>query len=89
MDVSAQVLVVLDIPVSTPAAAARAAATLTATSQFDTGVTDSITNDLEVTPPTPSLGLLKTVDAASAVAGDALPSGLGSNDLTETRFRRD
>ena len=89
MDVSAQVLVVLDIPVSTPAAAARAAATLTATSQFDTGVTDSITNDLEVTPPTPSLGLLKTVDAASAVAGDILTytityqaAWFGSNDLT-------
>ena len=89
MDVSAQVLVVLDIPVATPAAAARAAATLTATSQFDTGVTDSNTDDLEITPPTPSLGLVKTVDAASAVAGDILTytityqaAWLGANDLT-------
>ena len=89
MDASAQVLVVLDIPAGTPAAAAAAAVTLTATSQFDTGVTDSITDDLEVTPPTPSLGLLKTVDAASAVAGDILTytityqaAWLGSNDLT-------
>ena len=50
MDVSAQVLVVLDIPAGTPTAAAAAAVTLTATSQFDTGVSDSITDDLEITP---------------------------------------
>ena len=64
--------------------------TLTATSQFDTGVTDSVTDDLEITPPIPSLVLLKTVDAASAVAGDILTyytityqaAWLGSNDLT-------
>ena len=89
MDASAQVLVVLDIPAGTPAAAAAAAVTLTATSQFDTGVTDSITDNLEITPPIPSLVLLKTVDAASAVAGDILTytityqaAWLGSNDLT-------
>ena len=40
MDVSAQFLVVLDIPAGTPTAAAAAAVTLTATSQFDTGVSD-------------------------------------------------
>ena len=89
MDASTQVLVVLDIPAGTPAAAAAAAVTLTATSQFDTGVTDSITDDLEITPPIPSLVLLKTVDAASAVAGDILTytityqaAWLGANDLT-------
>ena len=88
-DESAQIMMVMDIPAGMPAAAARAAAVLTATSQFDTGVSDSVTDNLEVTPPTPSLGLLKTVDAASAVAGDILTytityqaAWLGSNDLT-------
>ena len=88
-DASDQILVVLDIPAGAPAAAARAAATLTATSQFDTGVSDSLTDDLEVTVPPPSLELGKTVDAASAIAGDILTytityqaAWLGSNDLT-------
>ena len=88
-DESAQIMMVMDIPAGMPAAAARAAATLTATSQFDTGVSDSITDNLEITPPIPSLVLLKTVDAASAVAGDIVTytityqaAWLGSNDLT-------
>ena len=89
VDESAQVMMVMDIPAGMPAAASQAAATLTATSQFDTGVTDSVTDNLEITPPIPSLVLLKTVDAASAVAGDILTytityqaAWLGSNDLT-------
>ncbi|MCH7533405.1 MAG: DUF11 domain-containing protein [Gemmatimonadetes bacterium] len=88
-DASAQILVVLDIPAGIPAAAARAAVILTATSQFDTSVADSITDDLEITASVSSLVLRKTVDAASAVAGDVLTytityvaSGLGLNDLT-------
>ena len=88
-DASAQVLVVLDIPAGIPAVVSRAAVTLAATSQFDTGVTDSLTDDLEVTPSAPTLVLRKTVNAASAVAGDILTytityeaSSLGSNDLT-------
>ena len=88
-DEVAQILVILDIPGVTPATPAQAAVTLTATSQFDAGVTDSLTDDLEVTPPIPTLGLSKTVDLATAVAGDLLTytiisqsAWLGSNDLT-------
>ena len=88
-DASAQVLVILDIPAGTPAAAARAAVSLTATSEYDPGVADSITDNLEIAPPVPSLVLLKTVNAASAVAGDILTytityqaAWLGPNDLT-------
>jgi uncharacterized repeat protein (TIGR01451 family) len=88
-DASAQILVVLDIPAGTPVAAPRSVATLMATSQFDPGVTDTLTDDLEITPAVPTLTLSKAVDAASAVAGDILTytityqaSALGSNDLT-------
>ena len=88
-DEVAQILVVLDIPATTPVTAPQPAVTLTATSQFDAGVTDSLTDNLEVTPPIPTVTLNKTVDAASAVAGDILTytityiaSALGSNDLT-------
>ena len=88
-DAVAQILVVLDIPGTTPTTPAQAAVTLTATSQFDTGVSDSLTDDLEVTAPIPSVVLGKAVNAASAVAGDILTytityqaAWLGSNDLT-------
>ena len=88
-DSTAQVLVVMDVPGTAPIAAAQPAVILTATSQFDAGVSDSLTDDLEVTAPVPSLVLSKTVDAANAVAGDILTytvayqaAWLGSNDLT-------
>ncbi len=88
-DAVAQILVVLDIPLAAPVRAPQPAVTLTATSQFDAGVTDSLTDDLGVTPPVPTVTLNKTVDVASAVAGDILTytitytaSALGSNDLT-------
>ena len=88
-DAVAQILVVLDIPWTAPTTPPQPAVTLTATSQFDAGVTDSLTDNLEVTAPVPTVLLNKTVNAASAVAGDILTYtiaytswSLGSNDLT-------
>ena len=58
-DAVAQILVVLDIPLAAPVRAPQPAVTLTATSQFDAGVTDSLTDDLGVTPPVPTVTLTR------------------------------
>ncbi len=92
MDVSAQVLVVLDIPAGTPTAAAAAAVTLTATSQFDTGVSDSITDDLEitllasdVTPPDLVTSLVTgTVTASSVQLSWTAPGDDGATGTATT-----